>query len=126
MIKRIKLTGVFVRDMDAAYDFYVNKLGLAVKDDQPMSDGGRWLEFAPPGEETRIAVTRPQPTQQSASVGGFTSIVFSTDDIQATYHELTARGVHFVAKPARQIWGAVQAQFADPDGNIFLLVEGDD
>ncbi len=126
MIKRIKLTGVFVNDVDGAYDFYVNKLGLEIKDDQPTADGGRWLELAPPGAETRLAVIVPQPEKPYLALGGFTHIVFSTDDIQATYEALSARGVRFIEQPARQIWGAVQAQFADPDGNIFLLVEGDD
>jgi catechol 2,3-dioxygenase-like lactoylglutathione lyase family enzyme len=126
MIKKMKLAGVFVSDGDRAYDFYVNKLGLEVKEDQPMGEGKRWLELAPPGAETRLAVSTPFPGQQDVKVGGFSAIAFSTDDIQATYEELSARGVKFTEKPTRQVWGEVQAQFADPDGNVFLLSEGDD
>ncbi|HZS46813.1 MAG TPA: VOC family protein [Blastocatellia bacterium] len=125
MIKMMKFTGIFVSDVDRAYDFYVNKLGFEVKTDQPMGDS-RWLELVPPGAETRIAVCKPFSGQSDARIGGFTAISFNTDDIQATYEELSAKGVHFTEKPARQPWGDIQAQFADPDGNVFLLTEGDD
>jgi catechol 2,3-dioxygenase-like lactoylglutathione lyase family enzyme len=121
----MKFAGVFVKDADKAYDFYVNKLGFEVKEDQEMGGNARWMELLPPGAETRIAVTNHSPGEEGR-VGGFTSIVFSTDDIQSTYEELSRRGVNFTEKPTRQVWGDVQAQFADPDGNVFLLVEGDD
>jgi predicted enzyme related to lactoylglutathione lyase len=31
--------------------------------------------------------------------------------------------VHFTEEPARQSWGGIQAQFVDPDGNAFVLVQ---
>ena len=120
------MASVFVSDADRAYDFYVRRLGFAVLDDQPLNDGDRRLEIAPPGAETRLAVVKPAPSSPGTALGGITRIVFSTDDIQSAYEELSTRGVSFSEKPARQIWGAVEAHFADPDGNIFLLVEGDD
>jgi predicted enzyme related to lactoylglutathione lyase len=40
--------------------------------------------------------------------------------MQATYAELTARGVEFVDKPAQQPWGW-WATLKDPDGNIIGL-----
>ncbi len=126
MIKQIKLAGVFVNDADKAYDFYVNKLGFEVKEDQAMGEGGRWLEVVPPGSTTRLAIATSFPGQTDARVGGFTNIAFSTDDIQATYEKLVARGVNFTEKPTRQVWGDIVAQFADPDGNVFSLGEGDD
>jgi catechol 2,3-dioxygenase-like lactoylglutathione lyase family enzyme len=126
MIKGIKLAGVFVNDADKARDFYANKLGFEVKEDQPMGSTGRWMEFAPAGAETRLAVATPFPGQQGITIGGFTAIVFATDDIQLDYDPPAALGVNFIEKPTRQVWGDIQAQFADPDGNIFLLVEGDD
>ena len=126
MIKQMKLAGVWVSDTDRAYDFYVNKLGFEVKTDAPMGEGGRWLELAPPGADTRLAVCKPFPGQTDARVGGFTGISFSTNDMQATYEEYSSKGVNFIEKPTRQVWGDLLAQFADPDGNVFLLTEGDD
>jgi catechol 2,3-dioxygenase-like lactoylglutathione lyase family enzyme len=126
MIKQIQMTGVFVNDVDKAYDFYVNKLGLEVKDDQSFGEGNRWLELVPPGAQTRLAVTRPSPEHAEGAVGGFSRIVFSSKDIQQTYEQLLGRGVEFVEKPTRQFWGGMQAQFADPDGNVFLLSEDEE
>jgi catechol 2,3-dioxygenase-like lactoylglutathione lyase family enzyme len=126
MIKQMKLVGVWVTDTDVAYDFYVNKLGFEVKTDAQMGEAGRFLELAPPGADTRLAVCKPFPGQTDAHVGAFTGIAFSTDDIQATYEEYSSKGVNFTEKPTRQVWGDILAQFADPDGNVFLLTEGED
>ena len=35
--------------------------------------------------------------------------------------DLMAKGVNFTAPLAKQPWGGMMAQFADPDGNIFML-----
>jgi catechol 2,3-dioxygenase-like lactoylglutathione lyase family enzyme len=126
MIKQIKLAGIFVNDPDQAYEFYVGELGFEVKEDQAMGEGGRSLELVPPGAQTRLAVSTLLHSQTEARVGGSTNIVFSTEDIHATYEKLAARGVKFTDKPTRQVWGGIQGRFADPDGNVFLLVQEDD
>jgi hypothetical protein len=41
-------------------------------------------------------------------------------------HALSAKGVNFIQKPTPMFWGGIEAQFADPDGNIFLLNQGED
>jgi uncharacterized glyoxalase superfamily protein PhnB len=49
-------------------------------------------------------------------------------DIDATYQELSAKGVRFPMVPSDQPWGGRLALFADPDGNVLYLdrlVEGD-
>lgn len=121
MITRIKLVSVWVSDQDKAYDFYVNKLGLEVKTDETMPNGYRWLEVAAPGSKTHLAVAKPNPGQKDATIGGFSSIGFDADDVQATYDDLVAKGVHFTEPLAKQPWGGLMAQFADPDGNVFML-----
>jgi len=45
------------------------------------------------------------------------------DDLDATYRELSERGVRFTELPRRMPWGGYEAQFADPDGNTFELVQ---
>ena len=123
MIKRISSTGVRVTDHDRAYDFYVNKLGFEVRRDEVVESGYFWLEVAPSGADTSLAVGPPTSEDSSVPLGGFAHIVFDTDDIRATYEELSGRGVRFVEEPTEKPWGGVQAQFVDPDGNIFVLVE---
>ena len=47
MIQRISHTGIYVLDQDAARDFYVDKLGFEVRDDQTIDNGFRWLTVGP-------------------------------------------------------------------------------
>lgn len=123
MIKQIRLAGVWVSDQDQAYDFYVNSLGFEVQADVTMDNGYRWLEVRPVGAETALTLAKPYPGQKEAVVGTFANVVFATDDIEATYKTLSANGVEFIEKPTKQEWGGVQAQFTDPDGNVFVLVQ---
>ena len=77
----------------------------------------------PPGAETTLTIAKPYIGQEGVSVGGFTNIIFTTEDINATYKDLNANGVKFIEKPKIQEWGVMQAIFADPDDNMFILVE---
>lgn len=120
MIIRTKLITVWVSDQDKAYDFYVNKLGFTVETDQTMPNGFRWLEVVPPGAETHLAIAKPNSGQED-TIGGFSGFGFDADDLQATYDDLVAKGVNFTVPLTKQPWGAMMAQFTDPDGNVFML-----
>jgi predicted enzyme related to lactoylglutathione lyase len=122
MITHVAVVGVYVSDEDRALDFYVNKLGFEKRADEPMGDGLRWIEVAPPGAATRIVLTRGYGDWSPEKVGQFANIVFAPDDIDATYQELSARGVTFTEPPTRHPWGS-EAQFVDQDGNGFVLVQ---
>ena len=126
MISRIRLAGIWVSDQDQAFDFYVGKLGFEVQSDIKMNGGFRWLEVGPPGAETALTIVKPYPGQEGVSVGGFTNVVFATDDVKATYEDLKAKDVKFIEEPKKQEWGMMQAIFSDPDGNVFVLVERED
>ncbi|HEX5053358.1 MAG TPA: VOC family protein [Planctomycetota bacterium] len=118
MIKAIKFVGVPVRDQQRALDFYTQKLGFRVITDQPFGPEQRWIElgvgrtgagialFTPPGHEDRI--------------GTFTGISLLCDDVQATWRELSAKGVKFSQEPQVAEWGT-SAMLMDPDGNQFVL-----
>jgi catechol 2,3-dioxygenase-like lactoylglutathione lyase family enzyme len=123
MITNIAVTGVFVSDQEKALDFYTNKLGFEKRADEPMGDGQHWLEVAPPGAATRIVLTQATAEWGADRLGQFAGIVFEPDDIDATYRELSARGVAFSGAPADQPWGGRQAQFQDQDGNTFVIVQ---
>jgi lactoylglutathione lyase len=123
MITNIAVVGVFVSDQDKALDFYVSKLGFEKRADEPMGDGQRWVEVAPPGAQTRIVLSRASEEWGAERVGQFAGIVFAPDDIDATYEELSARGVEFTEPPTNQPWGGRQALFKDQDGNTFVLVQ---
>ena len=54
---------------------------------------------------------------------GFAGTVFlTTDDCQASYEELKARGVEFTETPEERPYG-IDCGFRDPSGNSFRLTE---
>ena len=123
MITNIAVAGVFVSDQEKALEFYTTKLGFETCADEPMGPSERWIEFAPPGAATRIVLSLATEAWGADRLGQFANIVFEPDDIDATYAELSARGVAFTEPPTDQPWGGRQAQFVDQDGNGFVIVK---
>ncbi len=105
---------IHVRDQQRARVFYTQKLGFEVRSDKP-------IELAPKGGQTTI-VLFPTPNLQRPE-SRFSGVVFNCVDLEATYRELSARGVHFLEKPVRHPWGGILARFEDPDGNTFILTQ---
>src|SRR5262245_11723080 len=101
---------LWVHDQDEALAFYTDKLGMEVRSDVTVAELGdfRWLTVSPPGQEDVTIVLMAIPaapvmdeeTQQQVrdlTAKGFAGTVFlNTDDCQASYEELKARGVEFV------------------------------
>jgi predicted enzyme related to lactoylglutathione lyase len=85
-----------------------------------MGAGMRFLMVAPPQGQTGIVL---YPAGQDAPAGGTFGTIVATDDCAATHAQLAARGVRFSEAPTQQEWGGIQAQFADQDGNHFVLIE---
>jgi catechol 2,3-dioxygenase-like lactoylglutathione lyase family enzyme len=129
MITRVGLIGVWVSDQNAALAFYCGKLGFEKVSDTGSDEEFRWVEVAPKGAQTGITLVKPFPGMQHAfgrspeELIGTSSLIFDTDDISATYRDLTKKGVVFTEEPTMQPWGRLQAQFVDQDGNNFVLVE---
>jgi catechol 2,3-dioxygenase-like lactoylglutathione lyase family enzyme len=118
MIKAVKFTSIPVRDQDRALRFYTEALGFQIATDQPFDERQRWIELRIPGAETRLVLFTPDGHEER--IGTFSNVTFLADDVVRTYHELTARGVEFVAEPEVAEWGT-SALFKDPDGNSFVL-----
>jgi predicted enzyme related to lactoylglutathione lyase len=121
VIKAVKFVSIPVRDQDRALEFYTAKLGMTVMTDQPMGpDPGaqRWIELAIPGADTRVVLFTP-PGQEDR-IGGFSTAVFASDNVEKTHQQLTARGVEFVQAPKKEPWGT-SSIFKDADGNQFVL-----
>lgn len=115
-ITEVTTVGIPVTDQDRALDFYVGKLGFEKRRDIPFA-GVRWIEVAPPGAATSIALI---------SLAGRvpTGIRLTTQDADADHAGLQARGVD--TDPEVMRLGGVSPMFAvrDPDGNTLILVEG--
>ena len=117
MITHLKFASVPCRDQDRALKFWTEKVGLRVITDQPMGDQ-RWIELAIAGSETRLVLFTPEG--HGERVGGFFNGSFACDDVEATYRQLSARGVPFKGPPENQPWGTY-AIFTDPEGNEFVM-----
>jgi catechol 2,3-dioxygenase-like lactoylglutathione lyase family enzyme len=111
-----------VADQDRALAFYVGTLGFEKRADIPYGDGERWIEVAPPGAGTAIALVLPRAGD---SAGVNTGICLTSADVDADHAELRARGVD--ADPeVRREGDPVPPMFFlhDPDGNRILVVGG--
>ncbi len=111
-----------VADQDRALAFYTETLGLEKRVDAPMGDAGRWIEVAPSGADTTIAICPPGPG--STAGGKDTGITLQTDAIDAYHSQLKERGVDVDAEVSRfgdgippLLW------FRDPERNTLMVVE---
>jgi catechol 2,3-dioxygenase-like lactoylglutathione lyase family enzyme len=118
-ITRVGTVVVPVSDQDRALEFYVGELGFEVRLDAPFAEGRRWIEVAPPGAATTIALV----SQQGAPAG--IEVSFATGDAEADHAELRARGVEADAELIRMDFVPPMFTFRDPDGNRFRVVERD-
>jgi glyoxylase I family protein len=104
-----------VDDVDAARDFYVNKLGLTPRSDRPdFPFGGAWLDVGTSGGQVHlIAGQPPRPAGQHFAI--------RVDDLAAAVAELRAAGLT-VSNPA-PVGTSLQAFVSDPAGNQVELHE---
>ncbi len=109
-----------VSDQDRALAFYVEKLGFEKRADVPFGAGDRWLEVAPAGAETTLALI---PPREGEATGIDTHVSFTTDDIDADHANLRARGVDADAEVMR-MGDPVPPMFffRDQDANRFFIV----
>lgn len=118
-ITDVRTVGVTVTDQDSALAFYVGQLGFDTRLDAPVSPTMRWLEVAPPGASTSVALTA---VETGGTVGSDTGIRFTVPDVRAEHASMQARGV---AVGDLVEWDDVPPMytFDDPDGNRFYIVE---
>jgi catechol 2,3-dioxygenase-like lactoylglutathione lyase family enzyme len=119
-IKTVATVGIPVTDQDRALEFYVGTLGFEVRRDGEFGGGTRWLEVAPAGAETSIALL---PPGMGMGAGVDTGIRLATEDAEADHADLTARGVD--AQEILRFGEGVPPMFTfrDPDGNTLYVVE---
>ncbi|MEU5595461.1 VOC family protein [Streptomyces sp. NPDC020298] len=134
MIRGLKISTVWVLDQDRAKEFYTEKLGLEVRTDLTMGDGGmRWLTVGagsqPDVELTLMVPGPPAMDPESAEMvkklvakGVLGAGVLTTDDIHGDYKTLKERGVEFLQEPQERPYGT-EALFRDDSGNWFSFTQ---
>ena len=116
----MKLYGVriFVDDFAAAKAFYQDTLGLKANwcMDEVQAMG---LDV---GAEIIVEQEDPASNEGARLIGRFVGVSLQVDDIEATYKELSGKGVDFIGPPEKQPWGGTLAHFIDPAGNTLTLL----
>jgi len=126
MINCVGTVSVYVSDQQRAKEFYVNKLGMELRQEAELFPGAtnKWIAVAPKGAKTEIILYLPDENWEhyKGVVGQSQSITLDVTDFDATYTELKGKGVEFANEPDRQPWGT-SAFIVDSEGNRILLVE---
>ena len=120
-VEKVGTVVVPVSDQERAIEFYVESLGFEKRADVPFGEGNRWVEVAPAGAETTIAIVPPPPGKPAGDVE--TGIGLHVRDIDAYHADLKARGVDVDPEVSRM--GAPVPPlfwFRDPDGNTLMVV----
>ena len=112
-----------VSDQERALEFYLETLGFEKRTDTPYGEGERWVDVAPPGAATTIALV---PPREGDPTGIETRVALATDDVDADHANLRDRGVD-VDPEVMRMGDPVPPMFffRDPDGNTFFIVERD-
>jgi hypothetical protein len=113
------LAAVPVAEQECARQFYVGKLGFEVRRDLPMGDGGRWIQVAPRGATTSIALV---VAGAGSPLGLKTGITFTTSDAEADRADLLALGVD-VDELLRRPGVPPMFAFRDQDANELRIME---
>jgi catechol 2,3-dioxygenase-like lactoylglutathione lyase family enzyme len=119
-ITEVRTVAIPVTDQERALDFYVGKLGFEKRMDATFNGDMRWIEVAPAGCSTTIALA---PLPQGGAAGVDTGIRLGTEDAEADHDDLLAGGVD--ADPEILRFAGVPPMFSlrDPDGNTLYVVE---
>jgi len=135
---KIEVVTLAVSDVDRALEFYTAKAGFALDVDYHPADGFRVVQLTPPGSTCSVQLGEGLT---DASPGAARATYLTVTDIEAARSELSERGVKVSdirhkalaggdwkggwepgADPGRGDYASF-ADFADPDGNTWVLQE---
>jgi predicted enzyme related to lactoylglutathione lyase len=125
---KIKLTSVYVDDQEKALRFYTDVLGFVKKTD--FSNGPyRWLTVAsaedPDGTELQLALNNnpaAKTYQQSLFEQKQPAAMFFTEDLQADYDRMKAKGAEFTMPPT-DVTASKIAMVNDTCGNLLQVTQ---
>jgi catechol 2,3-dioxygenase-like lactoylglutathione lyase family enzyme len=132
MTQGVEMLGLYVRDQEEALQFYVEKLGFRVHTDVRNGDY-RWLTVQHPDQPSfQLGLFKPGPPtldaesaqmlQALVAKGAMPPMLLSVNDCRAAYEQMRGRGVEFTQEPVER-YGSVDANFRDPSGNGWKLMQ---
>ena len=129
---KLELVLLPVSDVDRAKAFYVEQVGFALDVDHQPNDEFRIVQMTPPGSACSVTIGIGITSAEPGSYRGTHLVV---EDVEAAREELVGRGVdvtpirHMTPQgwadgvdPGHADYNSF-ADFADPDGNTWVLQE---
>lgn len=115
-ITSFEILSVPVSDPQRAKAFYRDVLGFELREEQPMGPDMTWIQLAPPGCKTTIALVT---WFEKMPAGALQGVMLNSDDIDGDHETLSSRGL-VLTDIREEPWGRY-AMFDDPDGNGWIL-----
>ena len=121
-------------DPDAALAFYRDILGFEVRNDVGYG-GMRWITVGPAAQPDTSIVLHPpagdpgitdderRTVREMMAKGTYATIILATEDLDATFERLQARGAEVVQEPTDQPYGIRDCAFRDAAGNHVRINE---
>ena len=123
-LDRLQTVTLFVEDVDAARQFYLDVFGvpLVFEDDESavFKFGGTLVNLLQ--AKAALELVDPAPVG-GADAGVRFQLTIEVDDVDATCAELAERGVQLLNGPIDRPWGVRTASFRDPGGHIWEIAK---
>ncbi|MEV0178343.1 VOC family protein [Streptomyces sp. NPDC050625] len=131
---KLKQCFIAVDDHDKALAFYVDVLGMEVRNDVGF-EGMRWVTVGsplqpdveivlePPGANPDASPADRQAMAELLAKGMLRGVIFTTTDCDALYARVEAAGADVLQEPMDQPYGVRDCAFRDPAGNMLRFME---
>ncbi|MCU1523232.1 MAG: lyase [Microbacteriaceae bacterium] len=126
----LQYSNISVNDVDDSIAFYRDGLGLDIQNDVSSGDF-RWVTLGTTSQPgLGIVLSEPHAGRSQAdgdalqellTKGSMPMLVFSTDDLDATFEKVRASGAEVLQEPIDQPWGPRDCAFRDPSGNTVRI-----
>ena len=115
-ISSFEILSVPVSDQERAKKFYRDIVGFELLREDPMGPSQKWIQLAPKGCSTTIALVTWFDAMRP---GGLQGVMLNVTDIDRDHGDLSKRGL-VLSEIKQEPWGRYST-FTDPDGNGWIL-----
>ena len=115
-LRSIAVIGIYVSDLQASKNFYINDLGFNDRGDMRpgcMLELGEMSFYLEPGRKKRIENRQ----FKDADI----TICFNVESVKKTYEEFEKRQIPIIRKYVEYSLEYAMFMISDPDGNIFEI-----
>jgi catechol 2,3-dioxygenase-like lactoylglutathione lyase family enzyme len=123
-LDRLQTVTLFVEDLDAARQFYLDVFGVPLVFEDAESVVFRFGDTLVNLLRAKAAPELIDPaTVGTVDAGVRFQLTIEVDDVDATCAELAERGVELLNGPIDRPWGVRTASFRDPGGHVWEIAK---